>query len=71
MKVRISIAAYSINANKDTFIVHETESVIKIKAGTIVDKNGEPVKGEVELTYVLVFEKVQDAIEQIKSMLNY
>jgi hypothetical protein len=43
--------SYTINANKNETITHSTGSKITIPKGSMVDKNGNAVNGEVEIRY--------------------
>jgi hypothetical protein len=42
---------FNIDSNRDTVIIFETGSVIKIKKNSFEDKNGQPIAGEVTLHY--------------------
>jgi frataxin-like iron-binding protein CyaY len=43
--------AFSVDAGKDTVIITESGSQIKISANSFVDKNGSPITGKVEINY--------------------
>jgi hypothetical protein len=49
--VNIGYSSYNVNAGKGGEFNYPTGSKIKVPAGAFIDKNGDPVKGNVELRY--------------------
>ncbi|MEO6305704.1 MAG: hypothetical protein ABIP51_21315 [Bacteroidia bacterium] len=45
------LKSFKLNTEKDTVLIYESGSIIKIEKGSFVDENGNEIKGEIDLQY--------------------